>query len=339
MKNGLSFVTAADEGFHQGLEVLLKSFVVANRALAPLQLMVMDCGLTADFVATLQQKMTEFGEAQGVELTLEVKIADLSRWQGFPPHWDSYAAYAFMEALHMVETRFLVFADADMLHYKNLESTVQALDESGRMVAGVVDSDYKTLAHDFYVNHLSPLEESQEALPYLNSGYLIFDRSRFLFAELDQFIASVSREKAHERFKGVKKFKHDQTLINAFIKGDCHVLDESFNYFCKENQRFVSLGEPCNFHFVSNPKPWEPGTAETLGREVVFKTAEHVLCGAGAPLEMEMSGLDRGKMGLLKTCYTILGKAKKAKRYRQAEISPQELHHLAQQITSWSKSE
>ena len=338
MKEGLSFVTAADEGFHQGLAALLKSFIISNKALAPLQVLVMDCGLTKSFVSSLTQDIESFGERNSIELTIEVKPADLSRWVGFPAHWDSYAAYAFMEALHMVETRFLVFADADMLHYKNLASTIKLLDTSGHKMAGVVDSDYRTLERDFYVNHLSPLSEEQRQAPYLNGGYLIFDRSRFLFTELEPFIAQISREKAHERFKGVKKFKHDQTLINAFIKGDCLLLDESFNYFCKENQRFVGLQEPCNFHFVSNPKPWEKGTLETIAREVVFNSAEHTLCGAPALERLKVSRLELYKARTLRYVYTCLGKTKKAKRYAQAEISESALTAISQHITSWSES-
>ena len=58
----LSFVIAADKGFHHGLEPLFKSFLLANRQFAPLRLLLMDCGLPDGFPGQLEQKTDRLRE-------------------------------------------------------------------------------------------------------------------------------------------------------------------------------------------------------------------------------------------------------------------------------------
>ncbi len=334
MKKGISFVTAADDGYHEGLSALLKSFTISNKDLAPLNLNVMDCGLKQSFKGELSLEMREFSKKQEIDLTCRFLEVNLKRWHPFPPHWDSYAAYAFIEAIDLVETRFLVFADADMLHFKSLRSTVEKLEGSGRMIAGVVDQDYNTLGNDFYVNHLSPLQAEEKELPYLNSGYMVFDRTRFSFSRFLEFLQDLNPEKAHERFKGVKKFKHDQTLLNTFIKGDCLLLDESFNYFCKDNSRFKHLSDRKNFHFISNPKPWNEGGFSEVARETVFRTAEAILNGKSLP-ELKNYASSSAGSWMKKLFYKFLGKNKKLTRLEESQITSPELQALQKTIASW----
>jgi len=335
MKEGLSFVTAADHGFHQGLEALLKTFMLSNRELAPLRLIVMDCGLKGDFMNGLQQEMDGYAKKERIEIELSFPKADLKRWQVFPPHWESYATYAFLEAVGMVETRHLIFADADMLHFCQLASVLHELEQSGYKMAGVVDNDYSTLGMDYYVNHLSTLSASQLGKPYMNGGYLIFDLERFSAEDLYGFVESLDPQRAHQRFTGVKKFKHDQTIVNAFIKGEFLALPERYNYFCKENARFIDIEERSNFHFVSQPKPWEPGDREVVARELVFGTVEEELCDKDVTELKGHSVLDRLVLRGQLLVAQLMGKKKKVKRYQQAQINAAQLQGLKELIHSW----
>lgn len=338
----LTFVTAADEGFHHGLEPLFKSFLLANRQFAPLRLLLMDCGLPDGYPGQLKQTLTDFGNRRGISLVFQSIRADLQRWHVFPPHWDSYATYAFLEAPPLADTRYLVFADADMLHFTNLETAIQSLDASGHSLAAVQDGP-ATLASDYYVGLLNP--EARPEAPYLNGGYLIFDLKRFDYPDFLRFTDQLDPATTHQRHPGKKKFKHDQTLLNSYLAGKFLLLEPRYNYLAKHNRQLAGLRQPANIHFVSNPKPWETPTHDSLLRAVSF----HSAIAAQEDPEQERiqpvighwtQQLTRLKPGLHRplqtTLWKLLGKQKKVQRLDDAKLDANDIDQLVRQVYSWS---
>jgi|TARA_E500000178_G_scaffold197533_1_gene195567 lipopolysaccharide biosynthesis glycosyltransferase len=339
----LTFVTAADDGFQYGLEPLYKSFILANRAFAPLHCILMDCGLPEGYCRQLKEALVDFGLQRSIQLTFESIQSKLQRWRVFPPHWGSYATYAFLEAPPLAKSRYLVFADADMLHFTQLSDAIEELEASGHPLAAVQDGP-ATLASDHYVGLLNP--KAAPHAPYLNGGYLIFDLERFNHADFILYTEQLDPSIAHQRYPGKKKFKHDQTLLNSYLAGQFHLLKPRYNFLAKHNRQLAELKEAANVHFISNPKPWEAATHQSLLRAVCFHSAiaaqedseEQNLSHIAEHWSEEMIRLKPSLFHHLeKALWSILGRQKKIKQFKDAKLEQKEILQLIQKVYQWSR--
>ena len=200
-----------------------------------------------------------------------------------------------------------------------------------------------TLASDYYVELLNP--EARLEVPYLNGGYLIFDLKRFDYPDFLRFTDQLNPATTHQRHPGKKKFKHDQTLLNSYLAGNFLLLEPRYNFLAKHNWQLGGLRQPANIHFVSNPKPWETPTHDSLLRAVSFHSAiaaqedqkQEKIQPVIGHWAQQLIGLKPGLHRSLQTAlWRLLGKQKKVQRRGDAKLDANDIDQLVRKVYNWS---
>lgn len=221
-KSRFAFISFVDEKYMRGFVVLLKSLVLSQDSLRNVDIIVLHCGLPR---ASMLQICTLFPRVIFHEVNRD-EYAEIIR----PPVTNHLGdeVYFSLEAFRFSGYESLILLDCDLLILGDLTHLFGSTDK----IAGVPQ---------FYENPEGKL---------LNTGVLV----------LGQDILSEKTWSSLVGIGGKGQFelgKHDQGIVNSFLRGEFEPLDWGYNTVKRRLKNIRTL--PPNvrvLHFVGSRKPW-----------------------------------------------------------------------------------
>lgn len=328
----LTYVTASDEAVVEGLLVSVASFLHQHREAAELRVCVIDGGIEEATWSTFQKDLEAWAQGAGIEFQLDKWQGDLKRWEQFPPHWGSWAVYSSLDIFLADFDGWVVFGDVDLFHGRSIWDQLPKVAEHGSAVGAIVDPFKTTSDADRYVQLVRP--EISQPVDYVNTGFLVVDRSRFDREGFRSFLDKLEPG-ILSRDKG-KRSLFDQSLLNGYFAGQLALLDESCNRVVRDGRDFRFGSSPANLHFVGQPKPWKDEEKVSPERFVAWAAAANALGLSQSGCDLAGFELNGGGLaeGFRKLRYRLLGKQAKLEKI-EARFSEAELRALYEKTCAW----
>lgn len=183
------------------------------------------------------------------DFTINLRRMDVSQLAGFPPLNGSLAAYYRILAAQLIDADRFLYLDADILC--DIDASELYRIDMGTCPAGMVPEAPLSGAVDRFVAEQlgnSPAE------PYFNSGVILVNVVEWRRQRVS--------EKAMEYITRYHPPYHDQSALNAVLRGNIMSLDERFNCIANMRRNWPFLAHPNGkigrlVHFVDYPKPWD----------------------------------------------------------------------------------
>ena len=328
---GLTYVTASDEAVVGGMLLSVVSFLHQHRDASSLKVCVIDGGIEPATWQRFEEELKRWAEAKEISIQLQKLPGELERWKNFPPHWGSWAVYSSLDIFLRDFEGWVVFGDVDLFHGRSIWDQLPQVKECPAAVGAIVDPFKLTSAEDRYVLEVRPEMNGTEA--YVNTGYLVVDRSRFDGDAFQSFLTQLAPDiLAHS---SGKRSLFDQSLLNGYFGGKIALLDESCNRVVRDAQNFDLEAAAGNLHFVGQPKPWKDAEKASPERFVAWAAASDGLglTQSGCDLEGVSMGGGLGE-GMKKLRYRLLGKTAKLKKI-ESRFSKEKLQQLFEQVLAW----
>lgn len=280
----ITVAICADDRYAPGLMVTLGSILLYADPAVPIDIVVLDHGITSQNWTRLMQvvekcesrtrlqrlelainamaldrgitiqnwtHLTHEAEMRGGRVCLRRLQLDRSLLQGLPPgQHGSAAVYARLLLPDLLpEVPTLVYVDADIMFFRDIADFART-PLSGRAAAVCQDEILRWIGND------CPIPGSAHAdQPYFNSGVMLIDLDYWRCHGVGrQAIEFLQRHGTACRF-------WDQTALNALLVGKVRLVDASWNRFALADPELF-LATRFNVHLVARNKPWlQPSTA------------------------------------------------------------------------------
>ncbi len=235
---------AADSAYQIGLLVAVRSLLENFPADRPIEIYVLDGGLTR----SARDHVGRTVDGAGRNSKVSFVTPSLGVLRDAPPNYrGSVMPYARLLLPEIIPRDRVIYIDSDMVIQKNL-AEVWEIDMQGRAVAAVQDGLVQTFGGE------TP-DATQDDRPYFNSGFLILDLNRWRTTDAT---AAVMRYLGSD----VELLRYwDQSALNQAFVGAWKELDAAWNAFPKMIERSGGRLNPSrvNLHFVAGCKPWVYG--------------------------------------------------------------------------------
>ncbi len=162
----------------------------------------------------------------------------------------SVAAYLRLLAPQILRDDYsrILYLDSDMMLMRGDLSELLKIDMGGHAIAAVRD-DTQLRKPDRIPKDFAAL-----GLPnhkYLNSGLLLIDTEKFLTDKIGERALNLATSQTKNMIY------HDQTALNATLKGEWAELPMAWNFqFCHKTMYFAVHFNPAILHFITSQKPW-----------------------------------------------------------------------------------
>lgn len=327
----LTYVTASDEAVAGGLLISVASFLHQHREATALRVCVIDGGIEETTWSNFELGLRRWAAEARLTFQLEKRPGELSRWQKFPPHWGSWAVYSSLDIFLGDFDGWVVFGDVDFFHGRSIWEPLERVSQHESAVGAVVDPFKTSSDADRYVQLVRP--EITAPVDYVNTGFLVVDRSRFDREAFRSFLDNLEPG-ILSRDKG-KRSLFDQSLLNGYFAGQLALLDESCNRVVRDGRDFRYGEAGANLHFVGQPKPWKDEEKAGPERFVAWAAASDSLGFSQTGCDLTGFESNGGLAEVFqKWRYRLLGKKAKLEKI-ESRFSEGELQHLFEKTRNW----
>lgn len=242
--DNIKIFTSANENYAPGLIVMIASALSSLSKKVTATFYVLNDGLTGNTTNSLQKLIRYFPKSHIEYLHFDGN--EFSNYNIGPGN--SYLAYGRLLIGSFVDSKKVIYIDADMLILKDL-SKIWNQDMGGKAILACQDDGVKYLRNDCEW----PLNHIDKNKYYFNSGFMVIDLLKWQTMEIEKNSLKLGRERECKLW--------DQTILNYLLKDEVKYIDNSWNFqnsqkLQNELKNISEFGNT-NYHYSSMYKPWD----------------------------------------------------------------------------------
>ncbi|RZL58062.1 MAG: glycosyltransferase family 8 protein [Variovorax sp.] len=166
-----------------------------------------------------------------------------------PLHGD-WTAYGRLLIPDVITADRVLYLDADLSVNLDVLDVEKTVDLDGHFLAAVAGSTLKWALDGEFLKKSAGMDDD---MPYFNSGVVYFN----VKACREHAAATAWRAFAAANRDGL--VSHDQTVLNAYVKGDFVHLESRYNVPWIAGKDALEPTENAIVHYIGAPKPWDLG--------------------------------------------------------------------------------
>ena len=247
-QSDMHFAFASDEKFTLQLQAAVCSLLKSSVGLSSRQVVhVLDCGISEDSWQCVEATIEAFASRFCVLAKIERHVVEMAQFEGFRIWNSSKATYArLLLAKLLPSVRYCVYADCDILFFKNPWDLVAQLTHAGVAVLGhknPVSREGRNIDEQWFIDHQEPYSEDR----YFCAGLIAMDLDRFRVpGAIESMLDFLSRHP--------DVVSADQTALNWYFRNDCALAEDGWGVF--PNECFGDKYKIFAIHF-SGGVPWK----------------------------------------------------------------------------------
>ncbi|MBD1389089.1 hypothetical protein IC617_06575 [Neiella sp. HB171785] len=303
----IAVACCADENYVIGLSMAMVSCFAQASGDYHYKLYVIDCGLAASSITSLNDKLQQTAHRNGASFELAVLKPPAAAIANLPEHLGSWITYARFLLADMVDESTIIYLDSDILCLRGVEDFVRY--QTGHEAIVGVRDPIAIVANDCPCpEHLSKPDD-----PYLNAGLLLLNldwmRTNLPLSKVLQWVETI----------GIEQLTHaDQTIINMVCQGHKTVIDKRNNWVLEtvNASQLMAALPSVNIHYINRPKPWQPHRSEPrklLANKLFIEAAAHYQIADLAAIEVNDKAWRKAQ---LKAAFYRLINPKRGKVYQ-----------------------